>query len=81
MSRGPAASPSSQIVTKRTLPDLLPLPPLRSSIMLPATGTTEIHVKVLQIMSILCGYFVERTCRVHCEGLKRKERCDTPSIC
>ena len=52
MSRGPAASPSSQMVTKRMLPDLLPLPPLRSSTILPATGTTEMHVKVLQIMSI-----------------------------
>jgi hypothetical protein len=46
MNRGPAASPSSQIVTRSTLDDLSGRPS-RSLTMCVATGTTAIHVKVL----------------------------------
>jgi hypothetical protein len=46
MIRGPAASPSSQIVTRRTLEDLLRLPS-RSRTILLATGTTPMQLNVL----------------------------------
>lgn len=47
MKRGPAASPSSQIVTRRTLLDFGAWPWLREATMVFATGTTEMQVKVL----------------------------------
>jgi hypothetical protein len=49
MSKGPAASPSSQMVTRRVEVEEEPWWPSRSSTMLEAIGTTEIHVKVLGV--------------------------------
>ena len=49
MSNGPAASPSSQMVTRRVEVDEEPWRPSRSSTMLEAIGTTEMHVKVLNV--------------------------------
>src|SRR3569833_272331 len=48
MSSGPAASPSSHMVSRSTLSDLLASPPSRSSVIRVATGTTDMHVKVLR---------------------------------
>lgn len=46
MRRGPAASPSSQTVTRRILADLLSWPD-KSATIRSATGTTPMHVNDL----------------------------------
>lgn len=51
MKSGPAASPSSHIVTRRTLADLEACPS-RSWTMRLATGTTDIQVNVLGCPSV-----------------------------
>ena len=57
MNKGPAASPSSQMVTSRTEADLEAVwSGERSAIMGPATGTTEMQVKVL----LYCEHDEER---------------------
>ena len=60
MNSGPAASPSSHIVTRRTLADLLEWPPSKSSTMRLATGTTEMHVKDLLLLRTRQFGFLDR---------------------
>lgn len=52
MSSGPAASPSSQMVTRSTLTSLFSWPWLRSNAILFATGTREMQVKVLRATQV-----------------------------
>ena len=66
MKRGPAASPSSQIVTKRTAEDLL-LWPSRSFTTSLATGTIPTHVKVLFSVSRECEVSLKWSGYSHCE--------------
>ena len=84
MKSGPAASPSSQIVTKRTVFDLS-LRPSRSSTTLPATGTIPMQANVLETLALVLGLdLLEVVLREshysHCCRHKRQEEYDDPSI-
>lgn len=65
ISRGPAASPSSQTVTSKMLADLLSFPS-RSSTIRSATGTTPMQVKDLSIS--MTGGTLSHGRSSHCES-------------
>lgn len=83
---GPPASPSSQIVTRRTLEDLLGWPSDRSSTILLATGTTDIHVNVLHEESSQSREATKekRVCKVgehkHCKCHKGEKGHNAPFV-